>query len=234
MTDTRQQSGVIETRWVDLSHPLSEATPPFPGDPPVEITVLDATLASDDQPREHLNCSRLTACVHCGTHMDAPFHFFANGATIDQVSLSTCCGPALLINLQGCLAPHAVIDAGDLQRWRNEMKVIPRIILYTGWYGHWNQPDYFDAHPVLTRAAARLVVESGVRLIGVDFPSVDRAPYEAHLELLGNGVVIVENLTNLHQLPEGSFELLANPLAILGRDGSPVRAVARTVSGLIQ
>lgn len=234
MTNSRQPSGPVDTRWIDLSHPLSEATPPFPGDPPVEITVLDATQASDDQPRDHLNCSRIAACVHCGTHMDAPFHFFANGAAIDRVSLSTCCGPALQIDLRESLATNAVIDAVDLQPWREQMKEVPRVILYTGWYRRWDLPDYFHAHPVLTRSAARLLVESGVRLIGVDLPSVDRAPHEAHLELLGNGVVIVENLTNLHQLPDGSFELLAIPLALQGRDGSPVRAIARTVNNLIQ
>ena len=63
-------------------------------------------------------------------------------------------------------------------------------------------------------------------LIGVDTPSVDRPPFEAHLAILGAGALIVENLTNLDAIGPEVFQLIATPLKILGRDGSPVRAVA--------
>lgn len=79
---------------------------------------------------------------------------------------------------------------------------------------------------MITGAAARLLVDCGVRLVGVDTPSVDREPFAAHLALLGSDVVIVENLTNLEAIPRDEFELIATPLAVVGRDGSPVRAVA--------
>ena len=70
------------------------------------------------------------------------------------------------------------------------------------------------------------LLDCGVQLVGVDTPSVDRLPFEAHLALLGHGVLIVENLTNLDAIPADVFQLVALPLKILGRDGSPVRAVA--------
>jgi kynurenine formamidase len=219
-------------RWIDLSHPLSVDTPPFPGDPPVEIDILNSTAATDDSERESLNCSRISCCIHCGTHMDAPFHFFGNGLTMERVPLDACCGSAVVIDLRGRLddGPNATIDDGSLSACYGSDRQLPaRVILRTDWEHHWGDEDYFRDHPVITRAAARWLVARHVRLVGVDFPSVDRAPYEAHLELLGNGVLIVENLTNLGGLADEQFEFIATPLAIVGRDGSPVRAVARVM-----
>ena len=85
---------------------------------------------------------------------------------------------------------------------------------------------------MITGPAARLLVDCGVQLVGVDTPSVDRSPFEAHLALLGNDVLIVENLTNLDAIPGENFELVAVPLAILGRDGSPVRDRHRVKNGI--
>ncbi len=217
----------METReFIDLSHPLSPETPPFPGDPGVEIRALDATTQSDDQPRDRLNCSNLAMCVHCGTHMDAPFHFFGNGATIDQVPLETCVGETLLIDLAGT-APETHLDRHHLVRYQQEIRDTRRVVLNTGWYRRWaSGEEYFTRHPVLTEAAARFLIDCGVRLIGVDFPSVDRPPHPAHIVLLGNGAVIIENLTQLDRIAKPRFRLIAVPLSIVGRDGSPVRAIA--------
>lgn len=213
----------MPTRFVDLSHPLSGRTPPFPGDPPVEIEILDATDRTDDGPREQLNCSRLHVGVHCGTHMDAPFHFFADGPTIDRVPLEVGVGLALVITLP---EGQERIDVELLLPYEAELRDTQRVVFHTGWFRRWGQADYFAGHPVMTGAAARFLVACGVVLVGVDFPSVDRPPFPAHLALLGNGVVIVENLTNLDQLPDGRIWLAAIPLSIAGRDGSPVRAIA--------
>jgi kynurenine formamidase len=81
-------------------------------------------------------------------------------------------------------------------------------------------------HPVITREAAQLLIGCGVHLVGVDFPSVDVPPFETHLELLGHGVLIVENLTRLEEIRGNTFHFTALPLKIVGRDGSPVRAIA--------
>jgi kynurenine formamidase len=219
----------MSDRWIDLSYPLSVSTPPFPGDPPVEIEVLDSTDACDDSLRKNLNCSRISLCIHCGTHMDSPFHFFANGLKMDEVSLEACCGDALLLHLEDRLGrnANAIIDEDLLSDCAGGASLPARVVLRTDWFRQWGTPHYFREHPLMTRGAARFLVDRGVRLVGVDFPSVDQSPFEAHLELLGNNVLIVENLTNLDQLPCDDFELVATPLAIVGRDGSPVRAVAR-------
>ncbi len=212
-------------RIIDLSHPLGVETPAFPGDPPLVVRILDSTTTPSSAGERHLNCSHLSMSLHCGTHMDAPFHFFQDGATIDRVALDTCIGPALVVRLPPEVH-NGVIDAKLLARFEPWLRAFPRVALNTSWHHRWGADDYFTAHPLITADGARLLVECGVRLVGVDTPSVDRPPFDAHLVLLGAGVLIVENLTNLDAIPGGEFELIVTPLAIVGRDGSPVRAVA--------
>ena len=208
---------------IDLSHPLTDDTPPFPGDPAVAIKVLQSTDQTGREERQSLNCAQITLPIHCATHIDAPFHFYADRATIDQIPLADCAGPAYKIDLCEC----PVIDEIDLAPHRDAIAGHPHLIINTGWYEQWRQPGFFSEHPVLTAAAAQLIVDCKVRLIGVDFPSVDRPPHPAHLVLLGHDVLIVENLTNLAAIGDNAFTFSAIPLAIAGRDGSPVRAFAK-------
>jgi arylformamidase len=221
----------MSTKWsvIDLSHPLSASTPPFPGDPEVEIGILDSIRGAPNDGRRHTNCSRLSTCIHCGTHMDAPFHFFADGRTIEDIPLEVCVGPAALLHHAEWQAATP-IQVRHLERHRALIQKASRVVLRAGWDVHWERPGYFTDHPVITAEAAQWLVDLAVVLVGVDFPSVDRPPYPAHDILLGNGLVIVENLTNLDKIPSDLFELSAIPLAITGRDGSPVRALARPFS----
>jgi kynurenine formamidase len=212
-------------RIFDLSHPLSAATPAFPGDPPPEIRIFDSTELSNEDGTRHLNCSHLAMSLHCGTHMDAPFHFFGDRATIDQIPLDRTMGKALLVRLPWDV-DGMTIEATHLAGYESRLRATRRAIFNTGWHHRWGRENYFTGHPVITGPAAQLLVEWGVQLVGVDTPSVDRPPFEAHLALLGGDVLIVENLTNLDAIPGDEFELVAAPLAIVGRDGSPVRALA--------
>jgi arylformamidase len=203
-------------RIVDLSQPVGAGTPVFPGDGPVRVTVLG---------QGSMNLSRIDLSVHTGTHMDAPFHFFSGAETIDQVPLERCMGPARLIDLR---------DIGaDTEIRREHIAACPDVllrahaaILHTGWSKQWGEPRYFNDHPCLSADAAQYLVDCGVQFVGVDMPSVDRAPYRAHQILLGAGVPIVENLTNLDAIGAGPFQIVVLPLKLAGRDGSPVRAVA--------
>jgi arylformamidase len=212
-------------RIIDLSHPLSASTPAFPGDPAIEIGVLDSTEHPSLGGERHLNCSQLGMSVHCGTHMDAPFHFFADGRTIDQVPPERCIGPAVLVRLPGS-AHGPTIEPRHLAPYESLIRTHRRIVLDTGWHKRWGQANYFSEHPLISGAAAHLLVDYGVHLVGVDTPSVDRPPFDAHLAFLSNDVLIVENLTNLEAIDCDVFELVAMPLKIVGRDGSPVRALA--------
>jgi arylformamidase len=203
-------------RIVDLSQPVGAGTPVFPGDGPVRVTVLDQTS---------LNLSRIDLSVHTGTHMDAPFHFFHGAETIDCIPLDRCLGPARLIDLRG-IATGGEIRREHLERPRDAPLRAHAAVLHTGWSKQWGDSRYFSDHPCLAADAAQFLVDCGVQLVGVDMPSVDRAPYPAHQILLRAGVPIVENLTNLDAIGADLFQLLVLPLKLSGRDGSPVRAVA--------
>jgi len=214
-----------ERSIIDLSHTLDATTPPFPASPPVEFTDLDAV--GRPGMRGQCNASAIHTSLHTGTHMDAPYHFCPDRATIDRVPLDACLGPAVRVRLEGV----EEIDIEHLLPCAGRLRALGRAILDTGWYRRWRAPEYFSDHPVISVAAARFLVDSGVRLVGVDFPSVDRDPNETHRVLLGHDVLIVENLTNLDALPVEEFYLVATPLGIGGRDGSPVRALALVEPG---
>lgn len=203
-------------RTIDLSHDLSPATPPFPGNPPVAVSILMAI------PQASLNASAFSTSLHTGTHLDAPFHFFSQGQTIEQIPPERCMGPAVLLALPGCrevLPAHLEPHQADIRRTR-------KLVLDLGWARHWGEERYFAEYPVLSPAAAKLLVAWGAELLGADIPSVDYPPNESHQVLLGGGVLILENLTGLGRIGRGEFELLALPLRLKGRDASPVRALA--------
>ena len=216
----------MQPKIVDLSYPLAPSTPPFPGDSPVEIEVR-TTIPADLPPGTpgYMNTSNVRSSLHTGTHMDAFFHFYHGGATIDQIPLAQCTGPALLLDLSTKQAKEE-ITADDLAPHRQAVSRTPKVILNTGWAQNWGNANYFTHYPALTGDAARFLVDCGIELIGIDTPSVDYSPNDAHFVLLGHEVLIVENLTNLDQIGRPLFEFAALPLKITGRDGSPVRAIA--------
>lgn len=201
---------------IDLSQPIGADTPVFPGDGPVRVAILDESS---------MNLSRIDFSVHTGTHMDAPFHFFSDAETIDSVAPKRAICPARLIDLRG-IPPLGEIRRKDLEPHRDALSQTRAAVLHTGWSKHWGNPLYFTDHPSLAADAAQFLVACGVGLAAVDMPSVDREPYPAHRILLGAGVLIVENLTNLEAIGADRFLLIVLPLKLVGRDGSPVRAVA--------
>jgi arylformamidase len=223
-------------RLIDLSHPLHPATPPWPGNPPVEVSVLDEIPTSrgagrrpaPGEPR-HANVTAFRTCNHTGTHMDAPAHFYHGVPTIDQIPLEQCIGPAVLVDVRR-VGPRGVIEPADLAPLEESITLYQKIVFRTDWSDHWESPDYFVEYPVLSEETAAWLVARGVHLVGVDTPSVDREPNPVHFTLLGSHAVIVENLTNLGEIKGPLFELIVVPLPLRGLDGSPVRAVAR-VSG---
>lgn len=218
----------MQRRIIDLSYPLNPSTPPFPGDAPVAIEA-DSSIPAGIPPGTpgFMNTSDLRTSLHTGTHMDAFFHFYHGRATIDQIPLNQCVGPALLLDLSHRRTVE-LIDEEDLAPHLQAINRVTKVILNTGWAQNWGSPLYFTEYPALTANAARFLVDCGTELVGVDTPSVDYAPNDAHFILLGNDVLIVENLTNLDQIGQPVVNFAALPLKITGRDGSPVRAIAIT------
>lgn len=178
---------------------------------------------------EGYNTTNLKLYSHAGTHADAPRHFLNDGMTLEHVDVNKCIGPALVIDVSH-KGPNDFITVADLGERAAQVGPGARVLLYTGWDTHAEQPDYRTSFPRISRELARWLVERGVWLVGVEMPSVaalhDRAELtEVHQILLRREVVIVECLTNLRLLPPEVF-FVALPLKIKGGDGSPVRAVA--------
>ena len=221
------------TRLIDLSHPLDAATPPWPGNPGVDVDILSAIPAERgpawrreaDEPAI-CNTSAFRTCNHTGTHMDAPAHFYNGVPTIEQVPLDHFIGPAAMVDVSH-LGPRGEVAPADLVPHEDRIKTTGKVIFRTGWSSHWGRDDYFRDYPVLSEAAAAWLVERGVHLVGLDTPSVDYEPHPAHYILLGSHAVIVENLTGLESIGRDVFELIVVPLPLRGLEASPVRAVAR-------
>ena len=209
---------------IDLSHPIHTATPPWPGWPSVETKFLDRARLNTPEER-HVNSSRFAMNIHCGTHMDAPFHFLDDGRTIDQVPLESTHGWATLVDLPGKGSGTHIVRE-DLFPWAESLRATGKAILRTGWSSRWMKSDYFTEYPDITTDAAEFLVECGVHLVGVETGSVDFHPNETHIVLLGNDVLIIECLTNLDKIRSERFLFSAIPLNLEGLDGSPVRAVA--------
>ncbi|MFB6097237.1 MAG: cyclase family protein [Haloferacaceae archaeon] len=202
----------------DLTHPLGDETPVYPGDPPVRLRP-HATHGADGY-----RVTDLRLGTHAGTHVDAPAHTEPDGATVDDLPPDRFAFDARLVDLRP-LGDREAVGVDDLAA----AEVAPDrdlLVLRTGWAAHWGT-DRYAAHPFLTPAAATWCAERGLD-VGLDAPSPDPRGSEdlpAHRALLGAGRVLVENLAVLEGLPR-RFRLHAYPLPLAGADGSPVRAIA--------
>ncbi len=202
----------------DLSHPLRQGQPSFPGDPTLEIAVHCTT-----QMPQRCNVSRLALGSHQGTHLDAMFHFVEQGKTLDQMPLEWFYGPARVLRIPK--AAREDITVADFEPFEPYLVPGARIIYETGWGAHFGHEHFFTDFPSLTQEAAQYLAVKDLRLLGMDTPTPARDYYEVHHILLGREIVIVESLANLAAVPD-EFTFIGFPLNFEGRDGSPIRAVA--------
>ncbi|MDH3584004.1 MAG: cyclase family protein [Phycisphaerae bacterium] len=210
-------------RLIDLSHPLEDGQPNFPDDPSIRIQT-HCTVAD-----RKYNLSHISLSSHQGTHLDAPFHFYDDGRTLDKMPLESFFGPAHLIDL----APGSALEPGTdltVQMFEPHAELFQpgaRLIYRTGWESAFGTERFFTDFPSLTLDAARWIAERGIGLLGMDTPTPSRDWLECHHILLHRDVqiVIVEGLRNLAALPR-DFTFIGFPLNFKERDGSPIRAVA--------
>lgn len=211
-------------RIYDISLPISSDLPIWPGDPELELKRI-TTLETDGA-----NVSRLSCSAHTGTHVDAPYHFIAGGTTVEALPLDMLIGPAHVVALPGLrlITPESLAQL-DLPADAR------RVLLKTDNSRLWSGPDvstFRRDFVALAPAAARWLVDRGIRLVGVDYLSVEPYtdqgldPHPTHHILLGAGVVIIEGL-NLAEVPAGVYELICLPLKLVGADGAPARVVLR-------
>jgi arylformamidase len=206
-------------KLIDLSHPMIHGQPAFPNDPKLAI-ITHGTV-----PTHKYNISQVLMGTHQGTHLDAMFHFFDDGRTLDQMPLEWFYGPARRLNIPK--PPNGEITAEDLRLHERHLAPGAKIIVATGWHQHFGAPDYFTDFPSFTLDAAKYLASRKIRLLGMDMPTPGRQWLEIHHVLLAKQVeiVLVEGLANLAALPD-EFTFMGFPLNLQGRDGSPIRAVA--------
>jgi arylformamidase len=211
------------TDIIDVSLPLSEDLPHWPGDPPFKHWFTERISDGNDA-----NLSKISAGVHSGTHVDAPLHFVEGGSTVERLSLDVLVGPALVVGLLGVEAITAdVLDGLGLPEG------VMRLLFRTDNSALWDDmaAGFQEDFVALTADAAQWVVDHGIELVGVDYLSVQRfhdGP-ETHQILLGASVVVIEGL-DLRAVTPGPYELICLPLKIVGSEGAPARTVLRSLS----
>jgi arylformamidase len=205
-------------RWLDVSVPLATGIPSFPGNPEFELQPVKRIADGASS-----NVSRLVMGTHTGTHIDAPRHFFDDGAGVDAVAIELLFGRARVVEI----GRRGGIGAADLEAagLREDL----RVLLKTSNSALWNGTAFRDNYTHLTDAGARYLVEQGVKVIGIDYLSIEQFKKPggpAHRVLLSQGVVIIEGL-NLADVEPGMYELYCLPLRIAGADGAPARVVLK-------
>jgi arylformamidase len=202
----------------DVTAPLSSALPLYAGDPPVRVErsqrIADGAL---------FNLTRLEMGCHAGTHVDAPYHFLADGMTVDQIPLDILVGRARVVEMG---VSHKV-DRSDLEAV--DLRENIRVLLKTRMSGQLRHPVFQEDHVFLTEEGARYLAQIGIKLLGMDYISIDEFgndEYPAHQTLLQAGVVIVEGL-DLSEVEEGEYDMTCLPLRITGADGAPARVILR-------
>jgi arylformamidase len=206
-------------RLVDVSVLVKTGVPTYPGNPEFELQPIKRIANGGSS-----NVSRLVMGTHTATHVDAPRHFFDDGPGVDALPLDLLIGRSRVIDLphRGGITEEHLAAAG----LREDL----RVLLRTPNSALWNSSDGFHQdYTYLTEGGARYLVDQGVKVVGVDYLSVEqfhKAGAPAHHALLGNGIVVIEGL-NLSEADAGQYEMYCLPLRIEGADGAPARVVLK-------
>ena len=177
----------------------------YPGDPSPKREKL-STILGDGV----CNLSAFSMCAHNGTHVDAPFHFYNDGKTIDQIALDHFIGYAYVAEFDGNIAGNDARDILSSAKAANSLA---------------SQRILIKGHAIVTKEAAEVFAEAGIKLFGNESQTVgpENSPMEVHLIMLGAQIVLLEGI-RLQAVPAGVYFLHAAPLNLEGSDGSPCRA----------
>jgi arylformamidase len=205
-------------KLLDVSVPLARGIVTYPGNPEFQFEPIKRIADGGSS-----NVSRLVLGTHTGTHVDAPKHFIDDGAGVDELPLDLLIGRArvLEINTRGPITADDLIAAG----LREDL----RVLFKTPNSALWNSPEFHTDYAHLSDTAARYLVDQGVKVVGIDYLSIEqfkKAGAPAHKTLLSNGVIIIEGL-NLSEAEPGMYEMYCLPLRISGGDGAPARVVLK-------
>jgi len=201
----------------DISLPIVNDGLVYPGNPAISITPQQEVSKGASA-----NVSMLSFGSHTATHVDAPKHFFDDGVTVDALPLDVLMGPAVLICVE-----DDVMSIGEKELKLHELKHHTRVLIKSRNSSFNRERDFHKDYTYLSPDGAAYLVSLGVKLVGVDYLSVEQfhsGHHQTHRTLLEHGVVIVEGL-DLSAPAMGPYELRVLPLRLAGLDGAPARAV---------
>jgi kynurenine formamidase len=215
------------TRLVELNHVIAAGMTTYPGLPGPEIT----PHLTREQSRDHYDAGtefaidRISLVGNTGTYVDSPFHRYSDGDDLADVPLQSVADlPVVVVRVTGSgrrgTGPEALatLDVNGTA-----------VLIHTGWDRHWGTREYGSDAPFLTEDGARMLADSGARLVGIDSVNIDDtdgATRPAHTLLLGAGIPVLEHLTGLDQLPITGARLHAAPPRVRAFGTFPVRAYA--------
>jgi arylformamidase len=204
---------------IDISVTIKPGMPVWPGDDPVD---LHRQAKIEDG--ANANVSFLGLSVHTGTHVDAPYHFLPDGTTVDDMPLDVLVGPVEVIEI-----PSTAIEINaEVLRSIRFAPTVTRVLFKTPNSNLWTAKDqsFQTGFVGITKDGAEVLVENGVRLVGIDYLSI--APYKrsrpTHEVLLGAKMVVIEGV-NLANVQPGLYTLYCLPLKLAGADGAPARTI---------
>jgi arylformamidase len=205
-------------KLLDVSVPLAPGLPTYPGNPVFELQPLKRIAEGGSS-----NVSRLVLGTHSGTHIDAPRHFIDDAPGVEGLRLDLLIGRARVVEVD----KRGGITAAELEAagLREDL----RVLFKTPNSALWNSTTFHEDYTYLTEAAARYLVEQGVKVVGIDYLSVEqfkKAGAPAHHALLRSGAIVIEGL-NLSEAEPGMYEMYCLPLLVAGGDGAPARVVLK-------
>jgi kynurenine formamidase len=229
-TPTTGEATHHHTKLIDLSHTISDGLVTYKGLPaPVICDYLSREQSrANYEAGTEFQIGKIEMVSNTGTYLDTPFHRYAEGKDLSQIALES------MTNLEAIVirADYRQGLSIDVDAFKNQEIQGRAVLVNTNWSDFWNSSPYYENHPYLTAEAAEYLVQSGVKLVGIDSYNIDNTTNSkkrpVHTTLLGNEILIVEHLTNLSQLPEDGegFSFSAIPPKFKGVGTFPVRAFA--------
>ena len=205
------------SRIYDISVPVRSGGLVYPGNPEISIELQQAISRGAGA-----NVSTVAFGSHTGTHVDAVRHFIDDGEAVDQIPLDALIGPAIVVAFG-----DSVMSVGARDLKASDLGTHERVLLKTRNSGLITKDDFQRDYTFLAPDGAEYLVSRGVRLVGIDYLSIEQfhsGHHRTHKTLLQNGVVIVEGL-NFSEVSPGEYDFTCLPLRLEGLDGAPARAV---------
>jgi arylformamidase len=205
-------------KLIDVTVPIDANLPSYPGNTPFTLEAIKRIARGDSS-----NVSTLHMSAHSGTHVDAPRHYFDEAPGTEALPLELLMGRARVVEITSRkgITPEDFADV--------DLSEDIRLLIKTHNSRLWGVPDFHKDYVGVTEAAARFLVERGVKVLGVDYLTVEvfKTPgAPAHHALLGGGTIVIEGL-NLRDVEPGTYDMICLPLRIVGADGAPARVVLR-------